>query len=292
MPQPIQTDTHTGITAEHERKLRRHAVPVGGFDPNADPVVIGLGAGTTTLDNGVVVIGSGAWADNGQAGMAIGHNAYANHYGATAIGAGAGADLSDDPTWDSDPAVVSNQLAVGVSAQATAIYATAVGPQAAASAEYAVALGRSATASADFATALGDSALAGADHSIAIGYQANSTNAPHGVCIGRLSSAGDDYAVAIGYDSSATGDSSIAIGRGTFVTAAGATALGQNANVGHASSTAIGKGAATTAANQIMLGTSTETVKIAGKFDASALPTSDPGVSGLVWRNAGVLTVS
>lgn len=128
--------------------------------------------------------------------------------------------------------------------------------------------------------------------SIAIGYGASMTD-QHSVAVGDGSSVSKYNAVGLGSFANVSGIGGVAIGRQASSTATDAVALGHLAVAAFATSTAIGKGATTNAANQIMLGTSAETVVMPGNFDASNLPTTNPGAgSGLVWNNSGVLTVA
>lgn len=221
----------------------------GAFDPNANPIVIGLGATPGADPVYEIVIGAGATATtNGD--IVIGHSATSN--GGTAVG--------ENSTSNS------GAVAVGDGSEATG--------------SDSVAIGLFATASTDDAIAIGNSAQAIAASAIAVGKSAAAV--AYGVAIGELAATQASDGVAIGHFTN------------IHLSATRGTAIGYGAGVGgfHSHSTAIGAEANTTAANQVMLGTAADTVKLPGNFDVAALPTADPGISGLVWNNGGTLVVS
>jgi hypothetical protein len=100
-----------------------------------------------------------------------------------------------------------------------------------------------------------------ASYQTAIGYQAGG-------------GATNNYGTAIGYRSKASGFGATAIGAGATASGAGSVAIGRDSN---------GNGATTTTNNEIAIGTSTHTVKIAGKLNvAQATPTSSSDIQGQV----------
>lgn len=254
--------SHTWYTAEHERKLRRHAKPAatGGFDPNENPVIIGAsataGGGSTPSS-----VSGGA-----TAAVAIGSSAQAIFADAISIGANAKTHASAGSG--------TGAVAIGYNSQTGASGQTA---------SHAVAIGESSTAY---------------DQSFAGGYGATATNT-RCVAVGENALASADNAIAIGSGASATTNSScIALGSTALATGDSSCALGVAAHATHINATALGKSAATDQDYQIKIGASAPgtthptIITLKGQVDLSYLPTSDPGVSGYAWNNSGVVTVS
>lgn len=145
------------------------------------------------------------------------------------------------------------------------------------------------------ATAVGALSKADYDHAVALGSQANARGL-QSIAVGYSSAitVGVSQGIAIGAVASVTGDNGIAIGD-NGIAALESVALGSNATTGvYTQSVALGLNATCNANHQIMLGTASDTVVVRGDFDASYLPMSDPGVSGLVWWDTvnAVLAVS
>lgn len=147
----------------------------------------------------------------------------------------------------------------------------------------AVALGHNASADGTTSVSIGNSSFASGTQSIAVGDTSNA----------------DNNAIAIGDNTNAY-IGSVAVGTGAQATGTDATALGANTNAAGDHATAVGVGAHAPGSNTIVIGTTTETTFIPGKFapngsfDASHLPTSNPGISGRVWWDTtnNVLAVS
>lgn len=167
--------SHTNFTRDALRRIRRlEKRPIGGFDPNEDPIIIGAGANTTdggTPDNpgasaftNLVVIGDGA---SGGAGyqVVIGSGASATGDSTLAIGIGA-------------TAVGDSSTAVGETTSTYGLRATAVGTSASADGDDATALGGFASASYVHSTAVGRSAATTKDNQIMLGTTADFVEIP------------------------------------------------------------------------------------------------------------------
>lgn len=175
MPQTVRPDTHTAITADHERKLRRHANVATGFDATKDPVVIGHNAfsnGTSTgALTGEIAIGRNADAEAQHAvaigdtaqvyqtsGVAIGYGAVVNEQGGVALGQGSAVSTGG-----------TDAIALAPSALASGDSSVAVGAAAAASGTSALAIGASASATHLLASAIGNNAATTKDRQHMIG---------------------------------------------------------------------------------------------------------------------------
>ncbi|SFP17354.1 Head domain of trimeric autotransporter adhesin [Variovorax sp. OK605] len=173
---------------------------------------------------------------------------------------------------DDTPYFHVNSTAVGNSTQAnsgaTGANAMAVGPGANASGVSAVALGDTANATAVFATAVGAVATAGGVSSTAIGNvaQAFGTNATaiganttavatSTLAAGDRASASDINATALGANTQALKKSSLAAGDSANANGINATALGANAQAQADSALAVGDGAKATGASALGIGT-------------------------------------
>lgn len=145
MSRRIMPDTETGIVASHERRLNKPR-PSSGFDPNADPVVIGNGADGHTTASSVTIGQNG----DVSADFAVQVGAAGDVSGASGVGVG---------------------FAVTVSAQS----GTATGEQAFVSAQYGSAYGSGAGVAHDFSTAIGQGATSSRAHQIMLGSLNNTT---------------------------------------------------------------------------------------------------------------------
>lgn len=262
-------------------RLRQQQPTGGGFDPNENPVIIGVGAtagGGSTPDAvsagqaGAVVLGQNASGANTQA-VAIGiYTEVLGPYG-VAIGPGRNrANVYQRTTANNSAVAIGREASAGASG---------------------IAIGYGASTAYNSST----STVTGATKGVAVGWGATASGF-NDTAIGQSATATGGFGTAVGEDATCTGDSGVAVGSNTSVTADSATAVGFAAQATGADSTAIGTGVHATSANTIVIGRSTETVFVPGLFapeggiDGQFLPTSDPGVSGLIWNNGGVLTVS
>jgi len=135
--------------------------------------------------------------------------------------------------------------------------------------------------------------------SIFIGFKAGNvesggtTNLSDGshICIGRLAGANE-----VAGNNTFNGSGSISIGSASntdTTVGSGSIAIGAGAKTPFNESVAIGAGVITTATAQILIGNSTTAhVYMRKNVSMTGLPTSDPLVSGQLWNNGGVLTIS
>lgn len=193
--------------------------PPSGFDPDADPVVIGSLAESNTT--GSVAIGKEATADS---------NGYTGNSDNVAIGTftQAGGNMVGDK----------RNIAVGYNANAYNVRATAIGGSSVAEGTYSIAMGESAHAGASYTVAIGSSAASTAGSAVAIGQ-------------GSLAEASES--VAIGSNTTAAGSASIAIGSGSYAVNS-AVAVGQAANASSAENVAVGVAADASASGAVAVG--------------------------------------
>lgn len=211
----------------------------GGFDPRADPILIGQDAIASGTAQYRVVVGRGAEADSDKAiaiggfaaapglwDVAVGYFARTSGSGATAIGGGEpyaggngniaiGGGGAGHSTFDSE-----NNIAIGSSASA--------GPDAPAAVNWAIAIGMGAGAQRNASVVVGNSAQSQGVAGIAVGFTAVvQTGADNGVAVGSNTVASASNSTAVGANATADGTSSSAFGYGPAALGTDDLALGQ-----------------------------------------------------------------
>lgn len=272
MPRPVPRELGTPehLTALYDRVARLERRKQGGFDPNADPVVIGqtaiadatgpTGSSSPTTD-GAVAIGRDAHTENSAA-VAIGDSAFAAGQYSTVVGDHADAE---GIKWDIAIGHVARASWATGAQQSIAIGANAHAGGTTTDTLRDIAIGVFSVADGGSTVAIGDAATASANGSTAIGFGASASGGGD-TAIGPGAQTTSSDAVAFGPGAQGNADQCVAIGTSAVVNASEGMALGWNATVGvgHDGSSAIGFGASTTATGQIMMGNQRMYVEIAG----------------------------